>query len=111
MMATDNGSNPRANRFAKSQTGRSLSAMQTNLYVALSAQIALQKRIDTIANNVANAATAGYRAEEVKFESRLQQLGADSVAFAAAGNTYLSRRAGEMVQTGNPLDVAIRGDN
>ena len=47
--------------------------MQTQLHVALSAQISLQKRLDTIANNVANASTVGFRAEEVKFETLLSQ--------------------------------------
>lgn len=83
--------------------------MQTGLYVALSAQIALQKRLDTVAGNVANSSTAGFRAEEVKFESLVTQAGADQVAFASSGDTYLSRKAGELVETGNPLDVAIRG--
>jgi flagellar basal-body rod protein FlgF len=84
--------------------------MQTGLYVALSAQIALQQRLDTIAGNVANAGTVGYRAEEVKFESFLSQAGADPVAFASTGETYLSRKAGELVKTDNPLDVAVRGE-
>jgi flagellar basal-body rod protein FlgF len=33
--------------------------MQSSLYVALSAQLSLQRRIDTIANNIANSSTAG----------------------------------------------------
>lgn len=84
--------------------------MQAGLYVALSAQLALQKRIDTVAGNVANSGTAGFRAEEVKFETLLMQAGRDQIAFTSPGDTYLSRQAGELVQTGNPLDTAIRGD-
>jgi flagellar basal-body rod protein FlgF len=84
--------------------------MQSNFYVALSAQIALQRRLDTIANNVANASTAGFRAEEVKFESLLSLASADPVAFASAGNSYLSRRPGELVRTDNLFDVAVEGD-
>ena len=38
--------------------------MQSSLYVALSGQVALQKRLDTIANNIANVNTSGFRAEE-----------------------------------------------
>ena len=33
--------------------------MQSGIYVGLSAQIALEKRLETIANNVANSGTAG----------------------------------------------------
>src|SRR6478735_370031 len=84
--------------------------MQNGIYVALSAQMALQKRLDTIANNVANSGTAGYRAEEVKFETFLSQAGSNPIAFASAGDSYISRQAGELVQTENPLDVAVRGD-
>lgn len=84
--------------------------MQPGIYVALSAQIALQKRIDTIANNVANSSTAGFRAEEIKFESVLSQVAPDPVSFASGGRTYLSRSAGETVRTDNLFDVAVQGD-
>ena len=84
--------------------------MQGNLYVGLSAQVSLQRRLETIAHNVANASTAGFRAEEVKFETMLSQAGADPVAFAVAGHTFLSRRSGELVRTDNLFDVAVEGD-
>ena len=84
--------------------------MQTNLYVGVSAQLTLQRRLETIAHNVANATTPGFRAEEVRFETLLSQAGADPVAFATAGPSYLSRRSGEFVKTENLLDVAVEGD-
>jgi flagellar basal-body rod protein FlgF len=84
--------------------------MQTNFSVGLSAQVALQRRLETIAHNVANASTAGFRAEEIKFDTLLSQASFDPVAFASAGNTYLSRRTGEFVKTDNPFDVAVEGD-
>lgn len=83
--------------------------MQTSLYVSLSAQLALQKRLDTVAGNVANSSTVGFRAEEVKFDTLVTQAGADQIAFTSPGDTFLSRQAGELVQTGNPLDLAVRG--
>ena len=84
--------------------------MQTSLPVALSAQVALEKRLDTLANNIANARTAGFRAEEVKFESFLSRTAPEPVAFSSPGEQYLSTRSGEMTQTGNALDVAVSGD-
>src|SRR5262245_35053494 len=84
--------------------------MQSNFYVGLSAQISLQRRLETIANNVANASTAGFRAEEVKFETVLSRVNPDLVAYASAGKPYLSRRSGELVRTDNLLDVALQGD-
>ena len=84
--------------------------MQSNFSVALSAQISLQKRLETIANNVANASTAGFRAEEVKFETLLSNTSNTPVAFASAGQSYLSRASGEIVRTDNLFDVAVQGD-
>jgi flagellar basal-body rod protein FlgF len=84
--------------------------MQSSLYVSLSAQLSLHRRMDSIANNIANSSTAGYRTEEVKFETLLSQTPADPVAFASTGDTYLSRRAGEFVKTDNLLDMAVEGD-
>ena len=84
--------------------------MQTSLPVALSAQLAMEKRLDTIADNIANSRTAGFRATEVKFESYLSNTGKEPVAFASEGRSYISTRTGEMTQTGNPMDVAVNGD-
>lgn len=84
--------------------------MQTSLPVALSAQIAMEKRLDTLADNIANARTVGFRAEEVKFESFLSQTANEPVAFASTGEHYISTRTGEMTQTGNGLDMAVNGD-
>lgn len=84
--------------------------MQSNFYVGLSAQISLLRRLETIANNVANASTAGYRAEEVKFETLLSGVANEPVAYASAGKSYLSRASGEIVRTDSMFDVAVEGD-
>lgn len=84
--------------------------MQNGLYVALSSQIALEKRLTTTAQNVANMATAGYRAEETKFTALLAQASKGAVAFASAGDTYISRVSGPIAKTDSPLDVAVQGD-
>lgn len=83
--------------------------MQANIYVTLSAQIALQRRMETIANNVANSTTSGFRAEEMTFEQIASQARAEPTSFVSRGETRLSRAVGELTQTGNPLDIAIRG--
>lgn len=84
--------------------------MQTSLPVALSAQLAMEKRLDTIADNLANARTAGFRATEVKFETFLSSAAQRPVAFASHGENYISTRTGEFTQTGNPLDIAVNGN-
>lgn len=84
--------------------------MQSSIYVALSGQVALERRMETIARNVANMSTVGYRADEVTFEQLLSTAGKDSVAFASAGETHVSRKAGALQQTGNQLDFAVDGE-
>ncbi|MGE0629243.1 MAG: flagellar basal-body rod protein FlgF [Hyphomicrobiaceae bacterium] len=81
--------------------------METSLYVALSGQLALERRLDTVANNVANSNTPGFRAENITFESILSR---GSVAYSNEGKTSFSRQAGSLVQTDNPLDVALQGN-
>jgi flagellar basal-body rod protein FlgF len=84
--------------------------MQSSLYVALSGQMALQRRMETIANNVANATVAGFRAEQTKFEATLSDAATESVAFASPGDSYIDRTPGQLIPTGNPLDMAVQGD-
>ncbi|MER9305160.1 flagellar basal-body rod protein FlgF [Mesorhizobium sp. M0293] len=84
--------------------------MRDSLYVALSSQIALERRLDTIADNVANASTIGFRATGVKFEDVVSGIGQKSVSFASSGKTYLSGAHGALSETGNPFDFAIQGD-
>lgn len=84
--------------------------MQSNIYVGLSAQLALQRRLDTVANNVANASTAGFRAEEMSFEELVSKSGQTAVSFVSQGRSHLSTEGGELTQTDNPLDIAVKGD-
>lgn len=85
--------------------------MQSSLYVALSAQVSLQKRLDTIAFNVANANSGGFRADGVSFQAVLAGRDSDAqVSFVGSGDGYLSRSAGPLTRTDNPFDVAIQGD-
>ena len=49
--------------------------MQNGLYVSLSAQVALERRLETIADNVANMNTVGYRGTGVSFETEMAKAG------------------------------------
>lgn len=84
--------------------------MQDALYVALSAQVALSNRLETVARNVANMNTAGYRADEVKFAELISRAGQDNVSFATGGEKYISRQGGSLNKTDNPLDLAVEGE-
>ncbi len=83
--------------------------METGLYVALSGQLAMERRMASIANNVANAGTIGYRAEGIHFEQMLSAVSPIPTAFSSTGETHAVESAGGLVKTGNSLDVAIQG--
>jgi len=84
--------------------------MPSDLYVALSGQITMDARLSTVANNVANMRTGGFRAETVDFKTVMSQTRTESVAFATVGERHIERRQGPIEMTGNPLDVAIAGE-
>jgi flagellar basal-body rod protein FlgG len=95
------------------------------LNTAASGMIAQQLNLDNIANNLANASTAGFRKRRLQFQDLLYQSlvmpGAASTqqtTISAGLQIGLGARssASEMVQaqgdfdsTGNPLDLAIQG--
>ncbi len=84
--------------------------MQDGLYVALSAQVALEQRLTTIADNLANVNTTGFRATGIKFEEVVSGLTSGQAAFVSEGDSFLPDRSGEIVETGNSLDFAVQGD-
>jgi flagellar basal-body rod protein FlgG len=82
-----------------------------------------QTQVDTIANNVANVNTTGFRRETVNFSSVMAALQSGAVdplgsslrenlqsrGAGAIASLQLSTQAGELKQTQAPLDVAIDG--
>lgn len=81
-------------------------------YVGLSRQAGLARELDTIANNIANVNTTGFRRESVLFGEYVKRLdgGADSLSMATMNRRFIDFSGGEIKATGNPLDVAIDGD-
>jgi flagellar basal-body rod protein FlgF len=84
--------------------------MQNGLYVALSAQVALERRLETIADNVANMNTVGFRATGVSFENEMARTGDSRLDYVSSGADFISRRLGGLIKTDNPLDFAVQGD-
>jgi flagellar basal-body rod protein FlgF len=84
--------------------------MQNGLYVAVSAEVALQGRLETIADNIANMNTVGYRATGVSFEAEIARAGEARIDYVSSGLNFVSRRIGGLVKTDNPLDFALQGD-
>lgn len=95
---------------------RKASRVDVQSYVSLSHQMALQRRLDVVANNIANMNTAGFRREDTLFTSSRERLGGDmplsvqSVNYVLDRGLTLDSNAGPLTQTGNPLDIAIEGD-
>jgi flagellar basal-body rod protein FlgF/flagellar basal-body rod protein FlgG len=92
--------------------------MENALLVGLSRQMALSHELDTIANNIANLDTTGYKSDNVAFSeflmprARAQEFpGADRrVSFVQDRGSWIDFSPGAVQHTGNPLDVAIDGD-
>jgi flagellar basal-body rod protein FlgG len=95
------------------------------LYSAASGMSAQQTNVDTIANNLANANTAGFKMRRAQFQDLMYQNMIQPGAAAGAQSTVPSglqlglgtRTAsneivftqGDFSQTSNPLDVVIQG--
>jgi flagellar basal-body rod protein FlgF len=84
--------------------------MENTLYIALSYQTVTQRKLDVIANNIANVSTAGFKGEQMMFVEYLADaLAKDSISFVQDIAVVRDFREGAFAQTGNPLDVAISG--
>ncbi|MFZ0095677.1 MAG: flagellar basal-body rod protein FlgF [Pseudolabrys sp.] len=91
--------------------------MQNALLVGLSAQVALGRELDVIANNIANLNTTGFKSDGAVFEEFISPtaradnfLAADRrISFVQDRATWIDHSQGPLERTGNPLDVAIDG--
>ncbi len=100
--------------------------MNVALYSSATGMQAQQLNLDTIANNLANVNTTGFKKSKIEFQDLLYQqsrpAGADSGAGnevpaglqVGAGSRVVSTAKiftqGTLAQTGERLDVAIQGD-
>jgi flagellar basal-body rod protein FlgF len=81
-------------------------------YVALTRQSGLARELQSVANNVANLSTTGYRREGVIFAEEVRALPIEggSVAMTAARARYTDTLQGSLQETGGALDLAVEGD-
>ncbi len=103
-----------------------------NIWVPLSGQVAQQRKVETIANNVANANTVGFKKDQLVFKEHLTAFtqgvedihiprkefspgdfyhsqGAEN-AMVAVDGSYTIHEQGQFIPTSNPLDIALKGD-
>jgi flagellar basal-body rod protein FlgF len=91
--------------------------MDSGYYAACTALVSRTQALDTIANNLANVSTVGYRAQHNVFSSVLAAAGdTQGSALSQAINSYgilsgttLDFSQGALQKTGNQLDVALQG--
>ncbi len=86
--------------------------MGNTIYTALTRQSGLMKEMQSVAHNVANASTTGFKADGVIFAEHVKSAGANqpSISFAVANAHRTDLRQGGMTQTGGTFDFAIEGD-
>ena len=103
-----------------------------DLWVSLSGAIAQQKNVETIANNVANANTPGFKKDQLVFKEYLtafekghqdidlpnkewspedfyKSYGAEN-SFVKVDGAFTIHKQGQLSPTGNPLDIGLQGD-
>lgn len=81
-------------------------------YTALTRQSGLKREMATVANNIANISTAGFRREGLIFSEHVKALepGEPSLSMAS-GNVHMTdERQGSLTQTNGTYDFAIEGD-
>jgi flagellar basal-body rod protein FlgF len=103
-----------------------------NIWVPLSGQVAQQRKVETIANNVANANTVGFKKDQLVFKEHLTALtkGVDDIdvprkefspqdfyhtqgaenAMVAVDGSFTVFEQGTLMPTNNPLDLGLQGE-
>lgn len=104
----------------------------SNIWVSLSGQVAQQRKVETIANNVANANTVGFKKDQLVFKEHLSALtqgvedidvprkefspadfyhsqGAENAMVAVDGSFTIFEQ-GTLIPTNNPLDLGLQGE-
>lgn len=85
--------------------------MDNSGYTTLTRQSGLLREMQSIANNIANISTTGFRREGVIFSEYVKALGDDpSLSMATANVGVLNLEQGALTQTGGTFDFAIEGD-
>jgi len=85
--------------------------MENAGYTVLTRQTGLIREMQTIANNIANATTTGFKAEGVVFSEYVMPVERGASLSMGQGNVAkTSLEQGSLTQTGGTFDLAIEGD-
>lgn len=88
--------------------------MENALYVTLSRQMVLRRQMDIVANNIANADTAGFKVESLMEKTdpaapAVTMGGPNPVKFVSADGVARDFGQGGLTRTDAPLDLALEG--
>lgn len=91
--------------------------MQSGYYAALTGLVNKYEALDLTANNIANAGTTGYKAQEDFYRTFSATMGSSDVGplnlaindYGVLGGATTDPAPGPIQMTGNPLDIALQG--
>jgi flagellar basal-body rod protein FlgF len=88
--------------------------MDNTMYVGLSRQMTLRRELDVLANNIANADTAGFKVEALMIGTEPRNLpagerGRSTIQFALDSGVARDFTQGSLKRTDAPFDLAIEG--
>ena len=84
--------------------------MDRMIYLSMSGAKATMQRQETLANNLANVSTVGFRAELAAFRAvPVQGSGASTRVYALESTPGFDATPGQVTATGRNLDVAMKG--
>lgn len=87
--------------------------MDSSSYIALSRQSGLMREMQSVAHNIANLSTTGFRREGAIFAEHVRGTGTgpeESLSMAHLRGRSISPAQGALVATGGRLDFAIEGN-
>jgi len=85
--------------------------MENTGYVALSLAVGLQRKMDIVANNIANVDTSGYKSSNMLFkEYVVNERNQKPLSMVEDYGNYRNFDPGTIQTTENPLDVALIGN-
>lgn len=80
-------------------------------YTTLTRQSGLMREMQSVANNIANLSTTGFRREGIVFTEHVKRLeGEASLSMASASARQIDLTQGGLTHTGAPFDFAIMGE-
>lgn len=97
--------------------------MSNGIYVGASAHVALEKQLETVSNNLANADTSGFKKNRTIFSEYMHKYSKNKIPekmlksatpqdkhFVDINEVITDFSQGGLKKTENPLDIAISGD-